>query len=156
MTDAPIVDVEKLVTDFIELRDKLDEFDKKTAVERKKIADLKDSVLGEIGAFMSANNLENLRTKAGTASRKIKYTATVADAELFMELVKAGNYDLIERRANSTAVQQWVRDHNELPAGVNLSQVESVGVQRPAKKTKEPLTTSTILCRLDQENMLND
>lgn len=138
--DAPLpalpLNVEKYVQQFIGLRDLLDAYDEKVKKDRLELSVLKDRVLAKLAAFMNANKLENLRTKAGTVSRKTTYTATVADAEAFMELVKAGNYDLIERRANSTAVQAWVRDHNALPAGVNLNSVEKVGVQRPAKARK--------------------
>lgn len=130
------MDVEKYVQQFIGLRDLLGAYDERVAKERLELSNLKERVLAKLGAFLRANNLENLRTKAGTVSRKTTYTATVADAELFMELVKAGNYDLIERRANPTVVQQWVRDHNALPAGVNLNSVEKIGVQRPAKAGK--------------------
>lgn len=135
-------DMRKWVQQFRDLRDMLERYDEKIAKERLEISNLQQCVLAKIAAFMRAHNLENLRTEAGTVSRKTKYTATVADAELFMNLVKAGNWDLIERRANSTAVKAWVEEHKELPAGVNLNAVESVGVQRPTKKKSNPISAA--------------
>jgi len=40
-------------------------------------------------------------------------------------------FDLLDRRANTTAVKAFVKKNNQLPPGCNLSAVETVGVRRP-------------------------
>jgi hypothetical protein len=129
-------DIEKRVTQFRDLRDAIKLMEEKHKEELKPYQDSKDRVAGIIRVFMETNKLENLRTKSGTATLSTRYTATVADGGAFMDFVKAGNFDLIERRANSTAVKAYVEEHKHLPPGVNLGGVQVVGVTKPTGKAK--------------------
>jgi hypothetical protein len=42
-------------------------------------------------------------------------------------------FELLDRRANVTAVKEFVKENKEQPPGCNLSAVETVGVRRPSK-----------------------
>jgi hypothetical protein len=43
-------------------------------------------------------------------------------------------FDLLDRKANVTAVKDHVKEKGALPPGVNLSAIETVGVRRPSAK----------------------
>lgn len=129
------LDIEQDVRDYVECRDilKLLEmaYDKKKAPLQQKM----DEISGRIQLFMDNNKIKKgLRTDAGTCYRSTRYTATVADAEAFMNFVKDGHWDMIERRANSTAVKDYVHEHNELPPGCNLNAMQTLGVRRASGK----------------------
>jgi hypothetical protein len=119
---------------YVALRDKVRAFDDRISEERKKLTEPMQVLEGRIQKFLSESNIESLKTKAGTCYVSTRYTASVADGEAFMNYVKDGHWDLIERRANATAVRDFVKEHNHLPAGVNLTALQSVGVRRPTTK----------------------
>jgi hypothetical protein len=142
-TPAQTLDVEKRTAQYVEVRDAIQKLQDKHELELKPLLEIKELLSARIQAFMRANNLQNLRTRAGTCTLSVRHSATIMDGEAFMSLVKEGNWDLIERRANSTAVKDWVEQHNELPAGVNLTAVQTLGVRRPAKSLQEALKQDT-------------
>jgi hypothetical protein len=52
-----------------------------------------------------------------------------------MAFVKTtNNYDLLDRKANVTAVKDYVSENGTLPPGVNLSSIKTVGVRRASGK----------------------
>jgi hypothetical protein len=56
----------------------------------------------------------------------------LADPEAFMKFVIANQaYDLLDRKANATACRDYAAEHQNLPPGVNMSAVKTVGVRSP-------------------------
>lgn len=125
-------DMEKRAAQYIALRDAIKILKDRQKAELEVLETLQSRVGGIIQNFMETNSLNNISTSAGTCYVSTRYTATVADKEAFIEFVKAGHWDLIERRASSEAVQDYVKDHNILPPGVNLSGIQTLGVRRPS------------------------
>lgn len=132
-------DMELRVKQFIQLRDKIKELEDAHKEKLKPLRDLQEVVAGRISAFMTANKLENLKTAAGTCYTTTKTTASLADPEAFMKYVIENNaFDLMDRRANATAVKDFVKANNgHLPPGCNLNTIETVGVRRAAGSTTE-------------------
>lgn len=124
-------DMEKRVGQFVKVRDMLEALDKKHSAEREPLISLRDRLQGKIQEFMSQNKLENLKTAAGTAYTSSRTTASLADPHAFMEyVITSKQFDLLDRRANSTAVKAHVQDKGGLPPGCNLTTIETVGVRR--------------------------
>lgn len=124
-------DMAKRIAQYIQLRDKLKFLDEEHDKKRKPLQELMDILSGILQKFMGDNNLENLKTEAGTCYVSTRYTASLADAHAFMEYVIATKkFDLLERRANATAVRDHVQTEGSLPAGCNLTALQSVGVRR--------------------------
>lgn len=124
-------DINKRVEQFIQIRDMLkrmgEEYDKK----RAPLLQLQEVLSGKLRAFMEANSLENLKTDAGTCYTSTRYTASLPDPEIFMNFVKTNNkFELLDRKANSTAVREYVKENGSLPPGCNLSALQTVGVRR--------------------------
>lgn len=128
-------DMEKRIGQYVALRDALELLQKRHDEEKKPLSSLLQKVGGVIQAELDASNTDSVKTKAGTAYTSVKHTATVADPDGFMKFViEKGLFDLLERRANSTAVKDYVQKHNSLPTGVNLNALASIGVRRPTKQ----------------------
>ena len=124
-------DLDKRVEQYISLRDALRTFDERKAAERKNITDCMAVLEGKMEAAMKALNVEALKTKHGTCYKSVRYTATLADPGAFMDYVITNSkWELLDRRANSTAVKGFVEKNNALPPGCNLNALESVGVRR--------------------------
>lgn len=128
-------DMQKRIEQYIGLRDKLKVIDEEHENRRKDYVQMMERVSGLIRSFMEANKLENLKTKAGTCYTSTRHTASLADPDAFMKFVIATNrFDLMDRRANATAIKEYVEAEKVLPPGVNLTALQTVGVRRPTGK----------------------
>jgi hypothetical protein len=128
-------DMEKRVQQFIALRDALKVIDEAHDAQRKQYVEAMAALTGIMQAFMEANKVENLKTSHGTCYTATKFSASLADPGLFMKhVIDTQSWDLLDRRANVTAVKEYVEQHNGLPPGVNLTSSTSVNVRRPTGK----------------------
>lgn len=128
------MDTEKKVLQFIKLRDLRRALKMRYEEEDKKLRDLQSILEGQLSAFMSANKVDNLRTQHGTCYTTIRYSASLADPEAFMQFVITNQkFDLLDRRANATAVRDYLdASHASAVPGCNLSALEHIGVRRSA------------------------
>ena len=124
-------DMEKRTRQFVQIRDEIKRLDKEHADKVKPLKELKDILEGRIDAFMTANNLENLKTAAGTCYKSSRSSASLADPQAFMDYVTTHQaFDLLDRRANVSAVKAFVKANKTLPPGCNLSTIQTIGVRR--------------------------
>lgn len=135
MSDQPAVqlpdNVDQLVDHYVRLRDKLKEADdahkKKTSHAREHLMLLNNKLLerlNEVGG-------DAVKTPHGTAYRTSRNTASIADGEAFREYVMTNEaFDLLDWKANSTAVADFIGEHQVPPPGINFSTAFTVGVRR--------------------------
>jgi len=130
MTETPNVDA--IVEVFLAVREKLKAMDDAHELLRKEWVEKKEKLSGWLLNFLDTNGLENAKTPSGTVHTTTRSSATLADADAFMRFVIDNNeYDLLDRRANATAVKEFVKSHDgSLPPGVNLSSMKTIGVRR--------------------------
>ena len=103
MTETPQVDA--IVEVFIAVRDKLKAMDDAHELLRKEWVEKKEKLSGWLLNFLDTNGLDNAKTVHGTVHTTTRSSASLADADLFMRFVIDNNeYDLLDRRANATAV----------------------------------------------------
>ena len=129
------MDIDQKVGQFIQLRDLKKAL--KTAWEDKnrKVEAAMKLIEGELSEFMRSNKVQNLASKHGTAYRSTRYSASLQDADAFMQFVIANNqFDLLDRKANANAVRDYIEATKVEPPGCKLSALEHVGVTRPGKK----------------------
>ena len=133
-----MIDVEGFVQVYIELRDRIK---RKETAHKASIKDDKaklDKIAGVIHGFMTEHNLKNLRTDAGTCHTSQKSTASLADPDAFMKyVIQSERFELLDRRANVTAVKAFVEENKALPPGCNLSTIETLGVTRAGAKAPD-------------------
>ena len=128
-------DMNKRTMQYIQIRDALKRVDEKYDAERKPLLEIQEKLAGIIRSFMDTNKLDNLKTAAGTCYTSTRYTASLADPQAFMDyVIRTGKFELMDRRANSTAVKDYVGENNHLPAGCSLNAVQTLGVRRPGAK----------------------
>lgn len=134
MTETPEVDIARRIEQFIAVRDRLAEIDAAHDKARKPLLDVKDRLSGYLLEFLEKSGGESIRTVHGTCYATIRSTASLADPDAFMKfVVENEKFELLDRRANATAVKDYVEEHEgHLPPGVNLNQMKTVGVRRPA------------------------
>ena len=125
------MDLEKLVDGYIKARDKKAElkaeFTKKTAQLDEWMARAEGVILQEL----QTQNLESVRTSAGTAYKSVQTSATVADWDCVLGFIKENAlWTMLERKVNKTAVQEYRVAHDDLPPGVNWREELTVNVRR--------------------------
>lgn len=125
------VPVSVRIEQFVKLRDIIKA---KEEEHKKALAPYKDTLKQLEGVILQAlqsAGADNIKSPAGTAYRSTKKSATIADGEAFWNFVVANQlWDLIDKKANATAVADYLEENNQLPPGINYSTVETLGVRR--------------------------
>lgn len=123
--------VEKRVREYIMVRDHIKKMDEAHDKAKEEYVKLQNFLTGWLQQFMEQAGADNIKTSEGTCYNSVRYSAGLADPEAFMAFVKStGSYDLLDRKANVTAVKAYVEEHKVPPPGVNLSALKTVGVRR--------------------------
>jgi len=127
-------EVEKRVSQYIAIRAKLADLD---AVHEERCRPLKETqnlLSGLMLEYLDAAGASSIKTPEGTCIASSKTTASLADPKAFMDFVIANSaWDLLDRKANSTAVRDYVAEKGTLPPGANLSTIRTLSVRRPTK-----------------------
>lgn len=127
--------VDKRVQQYIQVRDAIAAADEAHKEKIKPLVDLQNLLTGWMQNFMEQAGADNIKTAHGTCYSSTRYTASLADPQAFMNFViEKANWDMLDRKANVTAVKDYVAEHGGLPPGVNLSAIKTVGVRRAPNK----------------------
>lgn len=128
---VPPTDMDKIVEQYVQVRDKMKAMNaahEKALEEPKAIQEI---LAGSLQAMLDKTNSTSIKTKHGTCYVSTRYTASLPDPEVFMKFVIDNHlFDLIDRRANVTAVKDYVEEKKALPPGVNLTALKTIGVRR--------------------------
>lgn len=121
----------KLVEFYIELRDRRAK--RKAAYENDDEADKlkQEKIEGMLLQRFREEGIESIKSAAGTAYTLTRTSATVADGEAFFNYCRENDaWDLVDKRANKTAVVAFRNEYNDLPPGINYSETLTIGVRR--------------------------
>jgi hypothetical protein len=131
MTEAT-EDISVRVLQYRQIRDAITALKDRHEKELEKPKAVLEQLGGILDAHLLKNGEESVKTKNGTFFRSTRFTATVNDGAAFMQhIIDNQLWDLIERRANATAVRGFAETHKHLPPGVNLNSITSVNVRAP-------------------------
>lgn len=134
-----MANVDQRVAQFIQVRDALKKMDERHEQERKPLVDVQTLLSGWLQQALTAAKAMSIKTPHGTCIASTRHTASVADADAFMKFVIANQeFDLLDRRANSTACREYAEKHLQPPPGVNISSIQTIGVRRPTGKAADP------------------
>lgn len=123
--------IDEMVEKYVKMRDALAAADEdhksKTAAARKWLQDQNTLLLGRLEHL----GVDSAATPHGTAYRKSKKTATIADPAAFRRFVIGSEaWDIVDWRANAPAIDAFLEENKELPPGINFSVFTDVGVRR--------------------------
>jgi hypothetical protein len=127
-----MIDMEALVAEYIVLRDtKKEKTEAFKIAMQEEIQSRMDAIEGEILDFMNKTNQKNAKTAYGTASRVEDVSATIADAAEFRHYVVGSEaWEMIDWRANKTAVKEIVEATGAPPPGVNFVRNYKIQVRK--------------------------
>jgi hypothetical protein len=121
---------EKRVSQYVQLRDLIKAEDD---AHKEKMRPKRDLLEQLNGVLLNALNAlgDSLATPAGTVYRTEKKSCSIADMPAFWTFcVTQGDFDLVDRKANVTAVTEYIQKNGQPPPGVNFSSTYMVGVRR--------------------------
>jgi hypothetical protein len=122
----------ELVEEYIHLRD-LKAKAKETFAEfcHVNYNERMDAIEGELLNLLNAMGVDSLAGKTGTAYKNISTSVTIADAREFRRhVIGTEGWDLIDWRANKTAVNELVEQGEPVPPGVNRTAIYTIGIRR--------------------------
>jgi hypothetical protein len=127
----PVYRIDERVAQYVYLRDLLAE---KKKVYKADIAPIEEA-MGKLGGsllrFLNGTGQKSARTAYGTVIVLIEYSARCTDPDAFITYVRENDaWELVDRRANKTAVKVFAETHGNLPPGVELNSYQTIGVRQ--------------------------
>ena len=121
-----------LVAEYVALRDgkKANEELQKAWI-KENFTDRMDELELLLLDFLNTSGADSIASPGGTAYKKLDTSVTVSDAAEFRRhVIGSEAWELIDWRANKTAVKDLLDAGAGLPPGVNYSSAYSVGIRR--------------------------
>lgn len=129
--DTKEIDIASVTTQYVENRDELAKVRERHKQEVAPYLEVQERLNATLLDYLNKINAENVKSSAGTVYRTKKASASVSDMESFWSYVIATcDWDLVDRKANVSAVAEHIEKNGVAPPGVNYSQVNVVGVRR--------------------------
>jgi hypothetical protein len=123
----------KRVDQFIKIRDKIREMETAHKEQLRPLREALDQLNTMLVGHLTEVGVDSMSIKnIGTVYKARKVSCTLGDAGAFRTYVVENQaWDLADWRANKTAVEDYVRDHQgETPPGVNVNTAIVAGVRR--------------------------
>jgi len=135
------MDFETRIRQYRFVRDEIKKLDEEHESFMKERRALLSWLGSDLLNMLNATGQDSAKTQSGTAYITTQVSATLRDAEEFRRFVIDGQrWEMIDWRANKSAVKDWVAEHREEPPGVAFNPIRTVGVRAPTKKQKEDPT----------------
>ena len=130
--NAPVkVPINTRVEQYVALRDKIKSLETAQKETLKPYKETLEKLGAVILSHLNEVGAESVRTNAGTAYVTPKKSATLGDPKAFFEYCRGNDaWDLMDRKANVTAVADYVEQHGAPPPGVNYSTRLDIGIRR--------------------------
>ena len=123
--------VESIVSAYITVRDEVAKIKAAQKAQLEPYTQALEKHEGQMLQILSDAGVESMKTSAGTAYRSEKTSVTVADKSAFMDYIETnGAFDLLDVRANKTAVEGFMAEHQDIPPGVNIRREVAVNFRR--------------------------
>lgn len=125
-------DTAQRIAQFIQLRNKIKEIEDRHEQELAPYKQAKQMLENDLLARVTATGGDSIAARGvGTVYRSTKSTASIADRSEFQRFVIGGElWELLDWKANATAVEEFLNSNLQLPPGVNFSQKVTVGVRK--------------------------
>lgn len=125
------IDINVRINQYVALRDKIAALDKAHKEKMAPFREMLDTLGGVLLTHLGNIAADSVATPSGTVYKTTKYSAAIADGSAFWSFVESQNaWDLIDKKANVTAVKEFIEQNHTPPPGVNFTSVATVGVRR--------------------------
>lgn len=131
-TPADGVTLERRVEQYLGLRSKIEEIEKRHTEELRKFREAREWLEGVLMAALQASGMESVRTHRGTFFRTLHTSAKVVDWNETLGFIRTNEaWDLLEARVSKTAVQAIMEDTKHPVPGVEVTRAYRLNVRSP-------------------------
>lgn len=125
------MNVEAIVGAYIKVRDEVAQIKASHKAQLEPYVQALDKLEAQMLQVLSDAGVESMKTSVGTAYRSERTSVTVADKSAFMDYIESNKaFDLLDVRANKTAVEGFMAENQDVPPGVNIRREVAVNFRR--------------------------
>ena len=125
------MNVEAIVGAYIKVRDEVAQIKASHKAQLEPYVQALDKLEAQMLQVLSDAGVESMKTSVGTAYRSERTSVTVADKSAFMGYIESNKaFDLLDVRANKTAVEGFMAENQDVPPGVNIRREVAVNFRR--------------------------
>jgi hypothetical protein len=129
--------VAKRTAQYLAIKAKLKEMDDENEKKKKPLQQIKELLEGYFEQVLTQTGVKTLVSKTGTIHWNKRHTCPLTDPQAFMDfVVKYNQFDLLDRRANATAVRAYCKEHGVIPPGADPKTIRTIGARVPGAKAK--------------------
>lgn len=131
----PQLTVDVLVDRYVKLRDRIKQAEDAHKERMKPAKDMLEQLNNQLLDAINKSGAESISTVFGTAYRNPRTSVSIEDGEQFRPYVIANElWDLVDWKANKTAVEDYLKEFESLPPGVKITTAYVAGVRRAGKE----------------------
>jgi hypothetical protein len=129
-------DLEKTVDVYLKIRNAIEDTEERHKAELKELKDQFEVVGNSILDFCNSQNLDSVKTKAGTVSRRVTSRYWTSDWESMYRTIKEHNaFYLLQQRIHDSNMRKFIEENPEaFPPGLNSDSKYTVQVRKPNSK----------------------
>lgn len=133
---AEELNLEQTVKVYLNIRNAIEEMEERHKAELKHLKDQFEVVGNYLLDFCNSQNLDSVKTAAGTISRRVTSRYWTSDWDSMYRIIKDHDAPyLLEQRIHQGNMRQFVEEHPEaFPPGLNSDSKYTVSVRKPNSK----------------------
>lgn len=127
--------LEDTVKVYLRIRDAIEELKERQKEELKALEDKYEVVAESLLDFCNSQNLDSVKTQAGTISRRVSSRYWTSDWDSLHRVIKEHDaFDLLEKRIHNGNMKQFLEEYPEaFPPGLQADSKYTVQVRRATK-----------------------
>ena len=128
--------LEQTVKVYLNIRNAIEEMEERHKAELKELKDQFELVGNYLLEFCNSQNLDSVKTPAGTISRRVNSRYWTSDWDSMYRVIAEHNAPyLLEQRIHQGNMKQFIEEHPEaFPPGLNSDSKYTVQVRKPNSK----------------------
>lgn len=127
------VDIEAVVRKYVECRDACERIDKETKGRKAPLEAAMKTLETVFMKLCNDQGVTQFKTDAGTAFIQTVTRCASPDFEATLKhIVDTGEFNLLNRSVNKTAVAEYIEKHEQPPPGVSWTVSREIQVRRPS------------------------
>jgi hypothetical protein len=136
VADKVEVDLNKLVSVYLKLRDAIQEKEEQHKQELQELQSEFDVVSGVLLSHCNTQNIDSIRTPVGTISRRISTRYWTSDWDSMYQFINEHDAPfLLEQRIHGSNMREFLENNPDaFPVGMQAERKYTVQVRKPTKK----------------------
>ena len=123
--------IEQRTEQYVKLRDAIKEKDDAHKEAMRPYREALDKLNNVLLNHLNTVGADSVKSSAGTVYKTTKRSASLEDGDAFMRhVITKEAWELLDRKANVSAVEAYYEENGVLPPGVKMSSTQVVGVHR--------------------------